>query len=83
MASFELMSAVQEYEEYIKTNGINERVIDAYCEAVKTAVVNENDVEYGLKISKRCKESLKHFVLLLLAVQFGIWKNTLQRKSKL
>lgn len=61
MASFELMSAVQEYEEYIKTNGIDERVIDAYCEAVKTAVVNEKDIEYGLKISKRCKEIIETF----------------------
>lgn len=63
MASFELMSAVQEYEEYIKTNGIDERVIDAYCEAVKTAVVNENDIEYGLKISKRCKEIIETFCI--------------------
>lgn len=61
MASFELMSAVREYEEYIKTNGIDERVIDAYCEAVKTAVVNEKDIEYGLKISKRCKEIIETF----------------------
>lgn len=63
MASFELMSAVQEYEEYIKTNGIDERVIDAYCEAVKTAVVNEKDIEYGLKISKRCKEIIEAYCL--------------------
>lgn len=63
MASFELMSAVQEYEEYIKTNGINERVIEAYCEAVKTAVVNEKDIEYGLKISKRCKEIIETFCI--------------------
>jgi hypothetical protein len=61
MASFELMSAVQDYEEYIKTNGINEQVIDAYCEAAKTAVVNEKDIEYGLKISKRCKEIIETF----------------------
>lgn len=61
MASFELISAVQDYEEYIKTNGIDERVIDAYCEAVKTAVVNEKDIEYGLKISKRCKEIIETF----------------------
>lgn len=63
MASFELMSAVQGYEEYIKTNGINERVIDAYCEAVNTAVVNEKDIEYGLKISKRCKEIIEAYCL--------------------
>ena len=63
MASFELISAVQEYEEYIKTNGINERVIDAYCEAVKTAATNEKDIEYGLKISKRCKEIIETFCI--------------------
>lgn len=61
MASFELISAVQDYEKYIETNGINEQVIDAYCEAVKTAVVNEKDIEYGLKLSKRCKENIESF----------------------
>lgn len=61
MASFELISAVQDYEKYIKTNGINEQVIDAYCEAVKTAATNEKDIEYGLKISKRCKEIIETF----------------------
>ena len=61
MASFELISAVQDYEKYIKTNGINEQVIDAYCEAVKTAVANEKDIEYGLKISKRCKEIIETY----------------------
>lgn len=63
MASFELISAVQEYEKYIEENGINEQVIDAYCEAVKTAVVNEKDIEYGLKISKRCKEIIETFCI--------------------
>nr|DAP90737.1 MAG TPA: Terminase [Caudoviricetes sp.] len=61
MASFELISAVQDYEKYIGTNGINEQVIDAYCEAVKTAATNEKDIEYGLKISKRCKEIIETF----------------------
>ena len=59
MASFELISAVQDYEKYIETNGINEQVIDAYCEAAKTAATN--DIEYGLKISKRCKEIIETF----------------------
>ena len=61
MASFELISAVQDYEKYIETNGINEQVIDAYCEAAKTAATNEKDIEYGLKISKRCKEIIEIF----------------------
>lgn len=63
MASFELISAVQDYEKYIETNGINEQVIDAYCEAVKTAATNEKDIEYGLKISKRCKEIIETFCI--------------------
>lgn len=63
MASFELISAVQDYEEYISNNGINEQVIDAYCEAIKTAVTNEKDIEYGLKISKRCKEIIETFCI--------------------
>lgn len=63
MASFELISAVQDYEKYIETNGINEQVIDAYCEAIKTAVTNEKDIEYGLKISKRCKEIIETFCI--------------------
>lgn len=61
MASFELISAVQDYEKYIETNGINEQVIDAYCEAAKTAATNEKDIEYGLKISKRCKKIIETF----------------------
>lgn len=61
MASFELISAVQDYEKYISNNGINEQVIDAYCEAAKTAATNEKDIEYGLKISKRCKEIIETF----------------------
>lgn len=63
MASFELMSAVQEYEEYIKTNGINERVIDAYCEAVNTAFTNEKDIAYGLELSARCKGIIEAYCL--------------------
>lgn len=65
MASFELISAVQDYEKYIETNGINEQVIDAYCEAVKTAATNEKDIEYGLKISKRCKEIIETFCITI------------------
>lgn len=63
MASFELISAVQDYEKYIEENGINEQVIDAYCEAAKTAVVNEKDIDYGLKTSKRCKEIIETFCI--------------------
>lgn len=63
MASFELISAVQDYEKYIKTNGINEQVIDVYCEAVNTAFTNEKDIAYGLELSARCKEIIETYCL--------------------
>lgn len=63
MASFELISAVQDYEEYISNNGINEQVIDVYCEAVNTAFTNEKDIAYGLELSTRCKEIIETYCL--------------------
>lgn len=63
MASFELISAVQDYEKYIETNGINEQVIDVYCEAVNTAFANEKDIAYGLELSARCKEIIETYCL--------------------
>ena len=63
MASFELISAVQDYEKYIAANGINEQVIDAYCEAVNTAFANEKDIAYGLELSTRCKEIIETYCL--------------------
>lgn len=63
MASFELISAVQDYEEYIVHNGINEQVIDAYCESVNTAFTNEKDIAYGLELSARCKEIIEAYCL--------------------
>lgn len=63
MASFELISAVQDYEKYISDNGINEQVIDAYCEAANTAFANEKDIAYGLELSARCKEIIEAYCL--------------------
>lgn len=63
MASFELISAVQDYEKYIEKNGINEQVIDVYCEAVNTAFTNEKDIPYGLKLSARCEEIIETYCL--------------------
>ena len=63
MASFELISAVQDYEKYIEKNGINEQVIDVYCEAVNTAFANEKDISYGLELSARCKEIIEAYCL--------------------
>lgn len=63
MASKYLIDTVESYEKYIKTHGIDEQVIDAYVMAVGTAIQNEKDVEYGLKLSGRAKNILNDFVL--------------------
>ena len=63
MASFELIRVVEDYERYIKKNGIDDQVIDAYCKAAKTAILSENDILYGLRISARCKDLMEKFCL--------------------
>lgn len=59
MASKNLINTIQGYENYILANGIDEEVINAYVMAVNTAIKNEKDVEYGLKISARAKELIE------------------------
>ena len=63
MASFELISAVQDYEKYISNNGINEQVIELYCDAAKVSIETEKDIEYGLSLTKRAKEIIETLVL--------------------
>ena len=62
MASKEIISAIQSYENYISRHGISEEVIDAYCQAAKTAIIGEKDIEYGLKVSARAKELIESLV---------------------
>ncbi|MFQ9515318.1 MAG: phage terminase large subunit [Eubacterium sp.] len=63
MASQYLKDTIQNYENYIAKNGIDEQVIDAYVLATSTAISEEKDVEYGLKVSARAKELIEKFVL--------------------
>ena len=61
MASIELQNTINGYENYIKANGINEQVIDAYVMAVQVAL--KDDVEYGLKVSARAKQIIEQLIL--------------------
>lgn len=63
MASKEIISAIQSYENYISRHGISEEVIDAYCQAAKTAIIGEKDIEYGLQVSVKVKELIERFVI--------------------
>lgn len=61
MASAELIQAIKGYEDYIANNGIDDEVIDAYLMATDSAY-GEDDLEYALKVSGRCKEIIEQKV---------------------
>ena len=63
MASAELINAVNSYENYIERKGIDEKLIEAYVMATSTALNQEKDREYGLKVSARAKGLIEKFVL--------------------
>lgn len=62
MASKELITTVQGYENYIAVHGVDEEVINAYIMASQAAILTEKDIQYGLSVSKRAKELINAFV---------------------
>ena len=62
MASKELITTVQGYENYISVHGLDEEVINAYFEAGRTSLFEEKDKEYGLMLSKRTKALINAFI---------------------
>lgn len=62
MASSSLISTVNGYKNYIQVHGVDEQVMDAMAEAARVAILTENDVEYGLKVSARAKELTEQFI---------------------
>lgn len=63
MASKHLIDAINSYEKYINVHGIDEQVIDAYIQAVKTSYGEKNDIEYAKKTSSRAKEIIEQYVI--------------------
>ena len=61
MASQSLISTVNGYENYIKDNGKDEQVINAYVDACSVAINGEKDIEYGLQLTKRAKGLIEDF----------------------
>jgi len=62
LASSSLISTVNGYKNYIQVHGVDEQVMDAMAEAARVAILTENDVEYGLKVSARAKELTEQFI---------------------
>lgn len=60
-----LIETVKSYEEYINKYGIDEQAISAYIRAAKVAINAEQDIKYGLELTKRAKELTEKFILKL------------------
>lgn len=63
-----LIETVKSYEEYINKYGIDEQAISAYIRAAKVAISAEQDIKYGLELTKRGKELTEKFILKLTGV---------------
>lgn len=63
MASKELINTVNQYDNFIKTHLVDESVISAYVEACKVAINGEEDIEYGLQLTKRSKGIIEQFCI--------------------
>lgn len=63
MASQSLISAVNNYDNYIQRKEIDEQVIDAYIEACRVAINGEKDITYGLQITNRSKGIVERFCM--------------------
>lgn len=85
MASKELVRAVEQYEVYIKVNGIDEELIDAYVTAAEWAFSRtEDDVEYALKVSGRAKECVEAYIKHLTgADSWELEKYAFETQSKI
>ena len=62
MASKELISAINSYEDYIKRNGEDEQSVNAYVAGVQVAF-SEKDIDYALQVSANAKRHIENFVL--------------------
>lgn len=79
--SNELRQAIQEYENYIKANGIDRQVIEAYYKAVFIAAEKEKDMKAALEISERTKQIVKMYVKLLSGKTFAELEKECQSKG--
>ena len=61
MASDYLIKTIQGYDNYIEKNGIDEPVMNAYIEAFKVAINGQQDIQYGLQLTKRSKGIKERF----------------------
>lgn len=61
MADQALVKTIDGYEAYIKNKGVDESVINAFCQASQVAIA-QDDKKYGLKVSARTRQIIEWMV---------------------
>ena len=69
MASQELINVIHGYEDFVRSRGVDEGLIDAYVLAC-SAAFNEGDARYALQISERVKEIINQFTTTIPTIEF-------------
>lgn len=71
MASDKLIEVVNSYDYFVRTQGVNEKVIDAYIMAQMVAIQTENDPHYGYEIGKKARNAISEFLKKQTGGDFG------------
>lgn len=62
MASNYLINTVNGYEDYVRRQGIDEQLLEAYKQAIYFSMYKDRDNDYGVKIAGRVKNLYEKFI---------------------
>jgi hypothetical protein len=62
LASDYLMNTVNGYEDYVRRQGIDEQLLEAYKQAIYFSMYKDRDNDYGVKIAGRVKNLYEKFI---------------------
>lgn len=62
MASDYLINTVNGYEDYVRRQGIDEQLLEAYKQAIYFSMYKDRDNDYGVKIAGRVKKLYEKFI---------------------
>lgn len=62
MASDYLINTVKGYEDYIRRQGIDEQLLEAYKQAIYFSMYKDRDINYGVKLAGKVKNLYEKFI---------------------
>lgn len=62
MASDYLINTVNGYEDYIRRQGIDEQLLEAYKQAIYFSMYKDRDINYGVKLAGKVKNLYEKFI---------------------